>query len=103
MAEDFVLATAETASAIVTTTYRLIGLALDWEHAYISIRLRGANGEIKTFSYGGDGPGVNPAAVLALLVALNKADLSVKSLQRRILERLIADGKILGTISGTPD
>lgn len=39
-----------------------------------------------------------------LLNALNKADLTVKSLERRVIERLLADGKIgTGTISGTPD
>jgi hypothetical protein len=38
-----------------------------------------------------------------LIVALNKADLSVKSLERRVLEHLIAEGKIPpATITGTP-
>ena len=38
----------------------------------------------------------------ALLTGLNKADLSAKSLERRIYERLIADGVITGTIAGVP-
>lgn len=39
----------------------------------------------------------------ALVKALNKADLSVKSLERRVLEHLIAEGKIPpATITGTP-
>lgn len=39
-----------------------------------------------------------------LISALNTANLSVKSLQQRILERLAADGKIpAGTVTGTPD
>jgi len=39
-----------------------------------------------------------------LLAALNTANLSTKSLQKRVLERLIADGKLPpGAVSGTPD
>jgi hypothetical protein len=34
--------------------------------------------------------------------ALNVANLSVKSLQRRILEKLVADGKLPGVITGVP-
>ncbi len=37
------------------------------------------------------------------MVALNTANLSIKSPQRRILERLVADGKLTGSIAGTPD
>lgn len=41
---------------------------------------------------------------LALIVALNKADLSTVSLQKRILQRLVADGRLpSGTIVGSPD
>lgn len=41
---------------------------------------------------------------LGLILALNKANLAIKSLQRRILEKLLADGKlVVGTITGTPD
>lgn len=38
-----------------------------------------------------------------LMLALNKTDNSVKSMHRRILEYLINDGKLVGTISGAPD
>jgi len=104
--EDFVLAVAEVVPEVTTDTYRLIGLVLDWERAFIGIRLRGENGEIKSFTYGGDAPGVTPedkSTALALMVALNKANLTIKSLHRRVLERLIADGKLSGSISGSPD
>lgn len=37
------------------------------------------------------------------MIALNKANLSVKSLHRRILEQLITDGILAGTVEGTPD
>lgn len=42
--------------------------------------------------------------IATLLAALNTANLSTKSLQRRILERLVADGYLpAGTVTGTPD
>jgi hypothetical protein len=104
LAEDLVLATPEVIPQITTSTYRLVGLSLDWERATIVIRLRGANGETKTFTYGGnDAPLAEKQKALNLMIALNKADLSVKSLQRRVLERLVADGLLAGAVSGTPD
>jgi hypothetical protein len=39
----------------------------------------------------------------SMLKVLNTANLTVKSLHKRVLERLIADGVIEGSISGTPD
>jgi len=44
----------------------------------------------------------NPQATI-LMRALNKADLSTNSLQKRIMERLVTDGVLTGTISGVPD
>jgi hypothetical protein len=37
------------------------------------------------------------------MIALNKANLSTTSLQRRVMNRLTALGRLSGTISGTPD
>lgn len=37
------------------------------------------------------------------IVALNKVNLSTKSLHKRIMEKLIDDGIIAGTIAGSPD
>lgn len=106
MAESLVLTTAEVIPAITTTDYRVVFLSFDWERATILIRLRGTNGEAKSFSYGGDrltATDAERADALALMVALNKANLSTRSLQRRVLERLVTDGKLTGTVSGTPD
>jgi hypothetical protein len=106
MAEDFALTTPEIIPQVTTATYRLVGLFLDWERTTILIRLRGANGEVKSFTYGGSDPGT-PAAektkALNLMLALNKANLTVKSLQRRVLEQLAADGLLAGAVTGTPD
>jgi hypothetical protein len=94
--ESLTLTTPETKPAINTTDYRVVFLSLDWEQARITIRVRGTNAESKGFLYEG-------GTALTLMTALNKIDLSIKSLQRRILERLIADGLLLGSIAGVPD
>lgn len=43
-----------------------------------------------------------PPQGVTMLRALNKADLSTRSLQQRILDRLVADGVIAGAVEGTP-
>ncbi len=40
---------------------------------------------------------------MTLLLALNTANLTIKSLERRVLERLIADGLLAGAVTGLPD
>jgi hypothetical protein len=44
---------------------------------------------------------VGPVAI-QMINALNKANLTNNSLDKRILERLVADGKLIGTVSGSP-
>lgn len=94
--ETLTLATPEIVPAITTTDYRVIALHLDWEAARIIIQLRGTNGERREFRY--DGPDAT-----AQMVALNKANLTVKSLQRRILEKVATDGLLAGSVAGVPD
>jgi len=78
------------------TTYAVIRLMLDYENAVIQIALRGSDGAEVQVEYLG-----TPAT--ALMTTLNKINLSTKSLQRRILEQLVTDGKMAaGTVSGTP-
>lgn len=86
-----------TAPIVATrTTYTVLFLGLDWENAGISIRLKGSDGVVLSMGYAG-----NEATVL--MTALNSANLSVKSLYRRLLERLVTDGKLpAGTVSGSP-
>lgn len=71
-------------------------LVLDWERSNVQISMIGPNNVRLTYSFGGTN-------AMNAMLALNKADLSVKSLHRRIIEKLVADGVIDGTISGTPD
>jgi len=95
MAEIVTLTTPVTTPSLTTYAVRMINMDLDVPA--IVIRLRGSNGEVKTVAYNG-------VTATNLMVALNKANLSTTSLQKRCLERLIADGELpAGTISGSPD
>lgn len=77
-------------------TYRVDELHLKWSAERIDIRLLGTNGESRWESYSG------PAA-RTLMTALNKANLTTNSLRKRILNQLVTDGKLAGSVSGTPD
>lgn len=79
-----------------TTGYTFKLISLDWEGAQITILLRDAATptRVVTFTYTG-------ATASTLMIALNKANLSTRSLNQRVLDRLIADGKIAGTVTGT--
>lgn len=90
MAEQVTLATSAPAPY-----YRVSRLDLDWDGRLILVHLRGAFQETRTFSYSG-------TEAETLLRALNTANLSTKSLHRRILEKLTADGLLSGTVEGTP-
>lgn len=78
------------------TTYKVNELHLNWGAASIQIGLIGTNGEAKHHNYSG-------TTATVFMTALNKANLSTTSLHKRILERLVTDGVIAGTISGSPD
>lgn len=79
------------------TDYQVAKLVLDLQHAAIEILLQvpGSDSTVYFLYSGGE--------AITLMRALNKMDLSVKSLHRRILEKLIADGKLVGVVSGAPD
>jgi hypothetical protein len=96
MAEQISLTTPEIKPQIATTFYRVVVLRFDWRISEIGITLEGEHAELRSFGYEGD-------EAKQLMTALNKANLSTKSLHRRVIERLIADGKLVGTPTGTPD
>lgn len=103
--ELFTLAVPEVVPAVSNIAWRLVKLDLDWEAAEIVIGLKGSNGERRSFTYGGiyGATDADRTKATALMVALNKANLSIKSLQRRVLEQLVADGLLAGAITGAPD
>lgn len=82
----------------LTTAYSVRELNLNRDQdASITVRLRNlATGEQFAHRYEG-------AVAATLIIQLNKADLTVQSLERRILLRLVADGLLTGTVSGAPD
>ena len=94
-AEQIDLTTPITKPAI--NYYKIDSVVLNYSGAIITIILIDpVTGEKPVFSYYG-------TTATNLMITLNKVDLSTKSLQKRIFERLITDGKIAGTISGVPD
>lgn len=80
----------------VHTDYQVVYLELDWEHPRIVVKLRADDGQRVSHNYLG-------ATALTLMRQLNVANLSVQSLHRRVINRLMADGVIGGVVSGVPD
>lgn len=62
----------------------------------VSIKLKNDAGGYLYHQYTG-------TAALNMIKTLNTANLTTKSMQKRILEKLAADGVIPGTVQGTPD
>jgi hypothetical protein len=107
MAEQIDLTTPDQAKP-GTNFYRVSTLTLDYDGGRITIVLMGENGvqRAEVYNDGQDGQGnEDPGGTLAttLMRALNKANLSTKSLHRRIIEKLVADGRLSGSISGDPE
>lgn len=78
------------------TTWRVNEVYFNWDAQSIQVGLKGTNGEAKHHAYTG-------ATAQSLLVSLNKANLSTTSLHRRIINQLVSDGIIAGSVSGSPD
>ncbi len=95
MAEQLDLTT-PVASTGGTSFWTVDSLHLFKNKEIISIVLEGENGERLTLGYTGQ-------VATDLMIFLNKANLSVKSLHKRLLEKLVADGKLDGTVSGVPE
>lgn len=88
-----------------TMTYEIARVVIDWENSRVVVVLRGANGVRKQVVYGDfeTDPGVAPANGRGMLNEMSRSNHQIKSLQRKVLERLVADGYLLGIVSGTPD
>lgn len=79
------------------TGWDLSSMLLDVDHMRIIIRLRATGTANTTLEKTYDG-----AVGDNLLRALNKANLTTRSLIQRTYDRLIADGVIDGSVTGTP-
>ena len=82
------------------TEYRVQSLRLEWGDvstcAVIVRLIPNVGGEVVNYRYDG-------AAACTMLQQLNKANLSTMSLQRRIIERLVTDKVLTGTVQGSPE
>lgn len=77
--------------------YQVDELLLNWRSAFIIVMVRDPLGNVIRCDYSG-------APATALIVALNKANLTSNSLHKRILNQLTSDGKLpAGTVTGSPD
>ena len=75
--------------------YTVSSLLLKWEPTpQIVVTLKGEDGKYTDQVYEG-------ATATTLMIGLNKANLSTRSLNQRIFDRLIADGRISGTVAGS--
>ena len=93
--EQVDLTTPETRPSI--NSYRVARLVLDRLQATVEVTIVAVQtGELKMFEFRGD-------EATQMMSALNTANLSTNSLQRRILNKLVNDGLLVGTITGTPE
>jgi hypothetical protein len=101
--EELVLTDPVVVPEKVTSKYHVVVLTLDMEAmmipgepGLINITLKDNLGVRSGYSYVGD-------EAIALMKQLNTANLTTKSMHKRILEKLSNDGKLPGTVTGVPD
>lgn len=107
--EELVLTTPEVKPEEVKNKYKVMSLLMDHEYAVViapppapsetglfRIQLKDNLGGIIMHQYTGK-------AATDYIKFINTANFTTKSLHKRILERLSADGIIPGTVTGTPD
>lgn len=101
--EELIL-TSPVVQSKTTTKYRVASITLDLDTrasagdppGLIAITLRSNLNEAIYHTYTG-------TIASTLIRQLNVVNLSTKSLHKRIIERLVSDGILEGTISGVPD
>lgn len=105
MAEELTLTNPQVKPEVRNTKFQVVFSSFDWDGQHIAFRLKGENNEIVYAEYGGmmsDDAG--RAEATKMMRSLNTANNSTKSMHKRILEKLSADGKIpAGTVTGAPD
>lgn len=73
------------------TTYSIKKITLDWANSLIEVFLTGSDGVDVRVEYLG-------VTAATLMTTLNSANLSVLSLHKRVLQKLVVDGKVPGGI-----
>lgn len=94
--ERLVLTTAKVTPQITLTGWSIFSLYLGPMEPRIVISLVGDNGERATEEVLG-------ATATTLMNGLNTANLTLKSLHRRVMEWLVANRGYVAAVSGTPD
>lgn len=108
--EELVLTTPDVVPEKVTAKYRVVSVLLNMEYpgsingiimpgvepGFINIDLRNEHDEPSSYQYRGK-------AATDMIRFLNTANLTVKSLHKRVLEQLSKDGLLPGTVQGVPD
>jgi hypothetical protein len=82
------------------TTYHVARVDLQWDAQVVYVEVRSNDGKRIEKTYTG-------ADAVTLMRGLNTANLTTLSLNKRVLNRLVADGVFVlegaGTVTGTPD
>jgi hypothetical protein len=78
------------------TTWKVNEIHFNWAAQSIQIGLIGTNNEAKHHSYGS-------TTATSFMSLCNTKNFTSTSMQKEVLKRLVNDGVIAGTISGTPD
>jgi len=102
--EELVLTTPEVIPEKVTAKYKVTTLTLNWEYlqfpetvpGLVAISLRNEHEEPFYYQYTGQ-------VAKDYIKFLNTGNFTVKSVHKRILEKLSSDGILPGTVTGTPD
>lgn len=97
MAEKIALASPETKPS--NTSYSLDHISFDLRRRAITVQLLGDNGEAITKTYDHS---TTPTGA-TLFTQVNTSDNRTVSMVKKVYARLIADGVLAGTVSGTPD
>jgi hypothetical protein len=94
LSEIYTLTTPLTKPSVLT--FVIVFLSLDWGNSRIVVRIQWSDNTGEEFTYEG-------AEAVSLMTGLNSANLTTKSLYKRVGERLRDDGKVPpGSVTGTP-
>lgn len=102
MSETYTLTTPIVPVEPMTTSYYLVRFVVERAPvARLSVLIQSNAGDRIEVRYSDDAGGTTAATLIS---NLNTANLSTKSLQRRLFDRLAADGYLpAGAVTGTPD
>lgn len=96
LSEQIDLSNAYVVNPSSATSLKIESLFFDWKSEIICIRLYGDAVQYPPIYYRG-------TEAADLMRSLNTANLSTNSLNKRVMNKLINDGIVAGTVTGQPD